>query len=101
MEQDATAQLMPGFNASAAAQVADFEAVVALFRPKIFRFALASLRDPDEAETITQDCFLKAYRARDRFRNECSMQTWLMRIAVNLIRDHARNRRLRFWKRTQ
>ena len=30
---------------------------------------------------------------------ECSLDTWLMRIAVNLVRDHVRNRRLRFWKR--
>ena len=28
------------------------------------------------------------------------MDTWLMQIAVNLVRDHARNRRLRFWKQT-
>ena len=74
---------------------------MAIYRPRIFRFALASLRDRDAAETITQDCFLNAYRARDRFRNDCSMQTWLMQIAVNLVRDHARNRRLQFWKRTR
>ena len=33
------------------------------------------------------------------FRGECSVQTWLLRIAVNLARDHARNRRTGFWKR--
>lgn len=80
--------------------MADFAAVVGLYRPKVFRFALASLRDRDAADTVTQDCFLKAYRAWDTFRQDCSMDTWLMQICVNLVRDHARNRRLRFWKQT-
>jgi RNA polymerase sigma-70 factor, ECF subfamily len=33
------------------------------------------------------------------FRGECSVHTWLLRIAVNLARDHARNRKVGFWKR--
>jgi RNA polymerase sigma-70 factor (ECF subfamily) len=81
--------------------IQDFDAVVELYRPRIFRFALASLRDRDAAESVTQDCFLKAYRAWDRFRGDSSLQTWLMQIAVNLVRDVGRNRRLQFWKRAQ
>ncbi len=82
-----------------AAASGDFEAVVERYRPKVFRFALASLRDEDAAGSVTQDCFYKAFRAWPAFRGECSLDTWLMRIAVNLIRDYARNRRLQFWKR--
>jgi RNA polymerase sigma-70 factor (ECF subfamily) len=82
-----------------AAAGSDFEAMVRLYRPKVFRFALASLRDGDAAESVTQDCFYKAFRAWPAFRGECSLDTWLMRIAVNLVRDYARNRRLQFWKR--
>jgi len=78
---------------------ADFDTVVRLYWPRIFRFALASLRDRDAAQTVAQDCFLKAYRGRDRFRGEASLLTWLMQIAVNLVRDNARNRRLQFWRR--
>ncbi len=78
----------------------DFEALVTAYRPKVFRFAMASLRDIDGAHTVTQDCFLKAFHAWGRFRHECSVDTWLMTIAVNLVRDHVRNRRLQFWKRT-
>jgi RNA polymerase sigma-70 factor, ECF subfamily len=78
---------------------ADFDAVVRLYWPRIFRFALASLRDRDAAQTVAQDCFLKAYRGRERFRGESSLLTWLMQIAVNLVRDDARNRRLQFWRR--
>lgn len=85
----------------AAALTAGFEDVVRTCQPKVFRFALASLRDRDAAQTVTQDCFLKAFQARDRFRHECSVETWLMRIAINLVRDHARNQRWQFWRRAE
>ncbi|HEV2688741.1 MAG TPA: sigma-70 family RNA polymerase sigma factor [Bryobacteraceae bacterium] len=85
----------------ASSELEDFDTVVRLHRARVFRFALASLRDRDAAETVTQDCFMRAYHARDRFRGDASLTTWLMQIAVNLVRDHARNRRLQFWKRTQ
>ena len=95
----------PGFMTDAVKcppqELADFDAVVRLHWPRVFRFALASLRDRDAAETVAQDCFLRAYHSRERFRGEASVVTWLMQIAVNLVRDHARSRRLQFWKRTQ
>jgi RNA polymerase sigma-70 factor, ECF subfamily len=80
-------------------EISNFDRVVHLYWPHIFRFALASLRDRDAAETVAQDCFLKAWRGRARFRGEASLHTWLMRIAVNLVRDHSRNQRLRFWRK--
>jgi RNA polymerase sigma-70 factor (ECF subfamily) len=82
-------------------EIEDFDAVVRLYWPKVFRFALASLSDRDAAESLAQDCFLKAYLARQRFRGEASLNTWLMQIAVNLVRDSIRNRRLLFWRRTR
>ena len=82
-------------------EIEDLDTLVRLHWLRVFRFALASLRDPDAAGSVAQDCFLKAYESRERFRGECSTQAWLMRIAVNLIRDHARNRRLQFWKRAR
>jgi RNA polymerase sigma-70 factor, ECF subfamily len=82
-------------------EIQDFDAVVRLYWPRIFRFVLASLRDRDTAQTVTQDCFLKAYRGRDRFRGEASLHTWLIQIAINLIRDFGRNRRLQFWRRAR
>src|SRR5439155_5107216 len=84
-----------------AIETEDFNALVAIYRPRIFRFALVSLRDRDAAETVTQDCFLKAYKAWGQFRRESSVHTWLMQIAVNLVRDVGRNRRFQFWKRAQ
>lgn len=79
----------------------EFSQVVAAHRPQIFRFLLASTRDVDLAETLTQDCFLKAHRNWAGFRGEASALTWLMRIAINLQKDHWRNRRLQFWRLTR
>jgi RNA polymerase sigma-70 factor (ECF subfamily) len=79
---------------------AGFAEVAALYRPQIFRFLLASLRDPDTAETLTQECLLKAHRNWASFRGESSVLTWLLRIAINLQKDHWRSRRFQFWKHT-
>ena len=78
----------------------EFSRVVALLRPRIFRFLLASTRDVDLAETLTQDCFLKAHLHCGSFRGDSSAMTWLMRIAINLQKDHWRNRRMQFWRHT-
>jgi RNA polymerase sigma-70 factor (ECF subfamily) len=78
-----------------------FADAVQIAWPRVFRFALASLRNYDAAEALTQDCFLRAHAGWKRFRGDCSIQTWLMQIAVNLVRDAARNRRLQFWRRVQ
>jgi RNA polymerase sigma-70 factor (ECF subfamily) len=83
------------------AEISDFDSVVRQYWPRIFRFVLASVRDRDAAETLTQDCFLRAYQARHRFRGEASVSTWLMQIAINLVRDFARSRRIRFWQRVK
>ena len=79
----------------------EFSCVVTKHRPQIFRFLLASMRDVDLAETLTQECFLKAHRNWGSFRGESSALTWLMRIAINLQKDHWRNRRMQFWRHTQ
>ena len=79
----------------------EFEEIVASHRPQIFRFLLASTRDVELAETLTQDCFLKAHRNWASFRGESTAMTWLMRIAINLQKDHWRNRRLQFWRLTR
>ena len=76
----------------------DLESVVALYESRVFRFLLVTLRDRDAAETLTQETFLRAWTARDSFRSDCSISTWLIRIALNLARDHTRTGRFRFWK---
>jgi RNA polymerase sigma-70 factor, ECF subfamily len=77
----------------------NFDQLVSLHQKRIYRLLISLLRDPDAADTLTQECFLKAYTSRSSFRGECSVETWLYRIAVNLSRDHIRNRRVAFWRR--
>jgi RNA polymerase sigma-70 factor, ECF subfamily len=77
----------------------NFDQLVLLNQKRIYRLLISLLRDPDAADTLTQECFLKAYTSRSSFRGECSVETWLYRIAVNLARDHIRNRRVAFWRR--
>ena len=57
-------------TADAAEELAarEFANIVESHRPQIFRFLLASLRDVDLAETLTQECFLKAHRNWKHFR---------------------------------
>jgi len=84
---------------STAISSADFEELVCRHQRKVYRVLLLMLKSPDDADNLTQECFLRAYTTMKSFRGECSTQTWLLRIAVNLARDHIRNRRAGFWKR--
>lgn len=100
MERGRSSGLAPLAGESRADALEEFDSLVRLHRPRIFRFILASLRDRETAENLTQDCFVKAYQARDQFRGASSIATWFMQIAANLVRDHESNSRLRFWRRT-
>jgi RNA polymerase sigma-70 factor (ECF subfamily) len=99
MEPIATSQAMAADMPDRTAEIHDFDEVIRLHWSKIFRFVLASLRDRDAAECVTQDCFIRAFKGRTGFRGQASIQTWLMKIAVNLVRDSHRSRKLQFWKR--
>lgn len=85
--------------AQAGLRAEDFDAIVTEHQRKIFRVVLALVRDAEVANTLTQDCFVRAYQHRESFRGEASVSTWLMRIAINLARDYQRSGRQRFWRR--
>jgi len=74
----------------------NFDRRVEEYRPRALRFLFASLRDIDLAETLTQDCFSNAYKTWSLFRGDCSVNTRLIRIAVNLVCNQAQSRRLQF-----
>ena len=101
MEPTAASGFLGAHIESRASEIADFDQVVQSYWPRIFRFVLASVRDVGTAETLTQECFYNAYRGRTRFRGDASVHTWLVRIATNVLRDHQRSRRLRFWRRAE
>jgi RNA polymerase sigma-70 factor (ECF subfamily) len=59
------------------------------------------LKDRDLAETVTNDCFLRAFKSRALYRGHCSVRTWLLAIATNLVRDRTRAGGFRFWKQVR
>ena len=83
---------------AAVSELDDVDALVRKYRPYILRYALSALKDRDLAETVTQDCFLRAFNSRSLYRGECSVRTWLTAIAINLIRGSVRSRRFKFWQ---
>lgn len=97
MEHSLTIHAIPQTDVTSSEQE-EFDAIFLRHRAQVFRFLLSLLRDRDAAETLTQECFLRAFRGWSSFRQEANPLTWLMRIAVNLTRDYWRNRKLQFWK---
>src|SRR5437016_1861797 len=62
----------------------------------VYRLAHALLGDPHDAEDVTQDVFLRVYKALDSYRPERGgLRTWLTQIVVNACRTH---RRRNFWR---
>lgn len=72
-----------------------FELLVMKYQRKLARLLSRMVRDPGEIEDITQESFIKAYRALPQFRGESAFYTWLYRIAVNTAKNYlvARGRR--------
>jgi RNA polymerase sigma-70 factor (ECF subfamily) len=83
------------------AELEDIDTLVRLYRPRLQRYVAFSLGDEDLAETLTQECFLKAYQGRASFRGDCSVSTWLFSIANNLIRDQLRTKKFQFWRKAR
>jgi RNA polymerase sigma-70 factor (ECF subfamily) len=77
----------------------DFDEIVRQHQRRIYRVIFLLVRNADTADALTQECFVRAFDKRNTFRGDSRVDTWLLRIAVNLARDHIRNRRANFWKR--
>jgi RNA polymerase sigma-70 factor (ECF subfamily) len=70
-----------------------FDAVFDLYHRKVFNVIFRLVGDYDEAEDLTQETFVNAYRAYDRFRGESQVYTWLYRIAVNVCKNRFKQER--------
>jgi RNA polymerase sigma-70 factor (ECF subfamily) len=75
-----------------------FDRIVSDHQQRVHRILLALVHDAEAADTLTQEVFLRAFEKRTTFRGEASVGTWLIQIALNLARDHARSRRVAFWR---
>jgi RNA polymerase sigma-70 factor, ECF subfamily len=75
---------------------AEFARVVEEYSPLIYRLGLKMLNNPQDAEDILQETFLKAYRHLDGFDGRSSLATWLYRIATNEALMSLRKKRPEF-----
>jgi RNA polymerase sigma-70 factor (ECF subfamily) len=65
-----------------------FELLVAKYQRKLGRLLARFVRDPAEVEDVTQEAFIKAYRALPAFRGESAFYTWLYRIGINTAKNY-------------
>src|SRR3974390_1234572 len=64
-----------------------FDALVLKYQHKLVKLVTRYVRNPTEAEDITQEAFIKAYRALPQFRGDSAFYTWLYRIAINTAKN--------------
>jgi RNA polymerase sigma-70 factor (ECF subfamily) len=74
---------------------AAFDEMVSRYWDRIYSMVNQLLRNPEDAEEVTQDAFIRAHRGLGNFRGESAFSTWLYQIATNL----ARNRYWYWWRR--
>ncbi len=72
-----------------------FDLLVLRYEHKIVNLVMRYVRDPEQALDITQEAFIKAYRALPRFRGDSAFYTWLYRIAVNTAKNYLAAQRRR------
>ena len=64
-----------------------FDILVLKYQHKIAGLVSRYVRDSDEVQDVTQEAFIKAYRALPRFRGDSAFYTWLYRIAINTAKN--------------
>ena len=75
---------------AAAGETAAWEPLVLAHQEAVFRLAYLLLGDPDEAEDVAQETFLRGWNQLDRFDRSRPLRPWLLRIAANLASNRRR-----------
>jgi RNA polymerase sigma-70 factor (ECF subfamily) len=70
-----------------------FEALVSLYEQRIYQIAYRFVENPQDAEDVLQETFLKAFENLQKFRGESSFYTWIVQIAVNASLQRINRRR--------
>jgi RNA polymerase sigma-70 factor (ECF subfamily) len=65
-----------------------FDVLVLKYQQKVANLISRYIRDPAEVLDVTQEAFIKAYRALPKFRGESAFYTWLYRVAINTAKNH-------------
>ena len=76
-----------------AGQTEAFAGLVSRHKDKVYAMLLRLVRDPDAAEELAQETFVRAWRGIGGFRGQALFGTWLVQIAIHLARDRMRERR--------
>lgn len=81
------------------AEEIDFEAAAREHRSFLLKIAVASTRNPTDAEDIVQEALMRGFRGIKRFRGDCPLRIWLSRIVVRVAINHHKSlgRRLKRW----
>jgi RNA polymerase sigma-70 factor (ECF subfamily) len=70
-----------------------FSGLVTRHKDKVYAILLRLVRDPDAAEELAQETFVRAWRGIGGFRGQALFGTWLVQIAIHLARDRVREQR--------
>ncbi|HDY81967.1 MAG: RNA polymerase sigma factor RpoE [Gammaproteobacteria bacterium] len=65
-----------------------FDVLVLKYQNKIIQLVYRYVHDPEEAQDVAQEAFIKAYKALGRFRGDSAFYTWLYRIAINTAKNY-------------
>ena len=65
-----------------------FDVLVLKYQQKVANIVARYIRDPVESLDVTQEAFIKAYRALPNFRGDSAFYTWLYRIAINTAKNY-------------
>ncbi|WP_142848262.1 RNA polymerase sigma factor [Telmatospirillum sp. J64-1] len=66
----------------------DFTALVSSHQKRLYQFILKNIGNPTDAEELAQQTFVEAFRALSSFRGQAELSTWLLGIAMNLVRNY-------------
>lgn len=75
----------------------DTEQVIATYKDRIFAIGLTMLKNPDDAEDVVQETFLRYHTYKKDFESKEHIESWLYKVAINKAKDIQR----KFWKRKQ
>lgn len=64
--------------------ITEFESIVSQYQTMVFRTAMGFIHSKEDAEDLTQEVFIRAFRSWDSFRGNSEISTWLYRITINL-----------------
>lgn len=72
----------------------DFDEIFEEYFDRIYYKVLGAVKNPEDAEDISQEVFISVYKNLDKFREESNLYTWIYKIAINKIYDFFRKRKV-------